>query len=112
MPPGATAAVQCIVGCVISLASHKLSQPDMLHMPSPPYIPQSKLLSAVTLVDKYGHEGLWHRITRFESKQQVAAKFSGTQQELHDISQNVSYLKVAQGGWACIYQQMYLRAAA
>jgi hypothetical protein len=40
-------------------------------------------------VDKYGHEGLWHRLTRFESKQQVAAKFSGLQQELHDISQNV-----------------------
>lgn len=51
---------------------------------------QSKLLSSVTLVDKYGHEGLWHRITRFESKQQVAAKFSGLQQDLHDISSNVS----------------------
>lgn len=51
---------------------------------------QSKLLSSVTLVDKYGHEGLWHRMTRFESKQQVVAKFSGLQQELHDISSNVS----------------------
>jgi hypothetical protein len=52
---------------------------------------QSKLLSAVTLVDKYGHEGLWHRITRWESKVQVTAKFSGLQQDFHDISQNVSH---------------------
>lgn len=51
---------------------------------------QSKLLSGITLVEKYGHEGLWHRVTRFESKQQVAAKFSELQQGLHDISQNVS----------------------
>jgi hypothetical protein len=41
-------------------------------------------------VDKYGHEGLWHRITRWESKAQVTTKFSGLQQDFHDISQNVS----------------------
>lgn len=47
-------------------------------------------MSAETLVVKYGQEGFWQRLTRFESKQQVVDKFEALQEELHDISHSVS----------------------